>query len=252
MSNIYDALSKSRRDGAEPAKPGAAPKPAAAARSRLPETLDPLRDRELESIRQRILVEVGPNRTPILALTGAVPGEGVTTLAVHFAYELSMSTQRQILLVDADLGPGASSLTRILHAGDDAPVGLTDILSDRADLASCVLSTDHELLHFLPRGRDALVSPELVKPERVQQVFRDLIQSYSFVVADAGAALEAPESSLLAAAADAVVVIVRANRTRREVIQRALRVLAKARCHVLGVVLNERRYPIPEFLYRRV
>jgi hypothetical protein len=35
-------------------------------------------------------------------------------------------------------------------------------------------------------------------------------------------------------------------------VQRGLRLLHQSNCHVLGAVLNERCYPIPSFLYRRL
>ena len=62
----------------------------------------------------------------------------------------------------------------------------------------------------------------------------------------------APETAIFASSTDGVVLVVRANRTRREVVQKAIDVLNKARCRLLGVVLNDRRYPIPGFIYRRI
>ena len=79
-----------------------------------------------------------------------------------------------------------------------------------------------------------------------------MTRHYAFVVIDAGASLAAPETALLASSTAGVVLVVRANRTRREVVQRAVDALNRARCRVLGVVLNDRRYPIPGFIYRRI
>ncbi len=252
MSNIYDALNKSKEGTLERPQAPAPPAPGGASRAALPGSVDPVRDRELEAIRQRVLVDVGPDRSPVLAFTGAVPGEGVTTLAVHFAHDLAVSEQRPVLLVDADLATCPTSLTGILHAGGEPPAGLTDLLAERVALSGVVLATDHPFLHFLPSGREAGPPMDLFRPDRVQRIFREQVRCYSFVVIDAGASLQAPEAALLAGSADGVVMVVRANRTRREVIQKAVHVLSKTHCHLLGLVLNERRYPIPEFLYRRI
>ena len=75
---------------------------------------------------------------------------------------------------------------------------------------------------------------------------------YSFIVFDSAPSLAASETGPLAAGTDGVVLVVRANRVRREIVQKAVHLLTKARCRVLGVVLNDRRYPIPVFLYRRI
>jgi capsular exopolysaccharide synthesis family protein len=251
MSNIYDALNKSRQQ-----TPGgnaaAAPSAGAGSNGRpLPGLMDPARDSELEALRQRIMMEIGPDRAPVLVFTGAVPGEGATTLAVHFARELAESEQRPVLLVDADLQGSPSSLTGALQQSAGAP-GLSELLAEERDPSPLILSTEQPHLHFLPCGGNVASPGDLVRADRVHRLMHELSKRYSCVVIDAGASLMAPETVLLASATDGVILVVRANRTRREVIQKAVHILHKARCRMIGVVLNDRRYPIPDFLYRRI
>ena len=51
---------------------------------------------------------------------------------------------------------------------------------------------------------------------------------------------------------DGVVLVVQAERTKREVVQRSMESIANFQGNILGVVLNRKKYYIPEFLYRRV
>jgi len=51
---------------------------------------------------------------------------------------------------------------------------------------------------------------------------------------------------------DGVVLILEADRTRRDTARRIKESLAVANAKVLGVVLNNRSYPIPEPLYSRL
>jgi protein-tyrosine kinase len=51
---------------------------------------------------------------------------------------------------------------------------------------------------------------------------------------------------------DGVVLVVRAGRTSREAVLQAKKRLQLAGARLLGVVLNDRTYPLPEFLYRRL
>jgi capsular exopolysaccharide synthesis family protein len=255
MSNIYDALSKKKeQDKGEPGA-AAALTPLIPSRSGVPQfpnLLHPSRDRELESLRRRILMDLGSNQVPILVFTGAVPGEGATTLALHFARELAEGERGLALLVDGDLQRSPHSLSSTLAASKDLPLGFTDVLAGRAELSSAVLGTELPNLHFLPCGQDLAAPMDLVRPDRVEHVLQEMARHYAFVVIDSGAPLEAAEAALLASATSGVVMVVRANRTRREVVQRAVQVLTRSRCRILGVVLNDRRYPIPGFLYRRV
>jgi capsular exopolysaccharide synthesis family protein len=244
MSNIYDALNKGKEPekSAAPATPGESRAlPGAALRS----------DDNLELIRQRVLLEVGPDRNPVVVFTGAVPGEGTSTLALRFAREIALTDPRPVLLIDGDLARSRGSLSGALEAGEETH-GLSELLAGQGELARLVLGTEQANLHFLPCGRGGVPPLELVKAERVGRLVKELTRLYAFVVIDAGASLLAPETAIFASSTDGVILVVRANRTRREVVQKAIEVLHKARCRLLGVVLNDRRYPIPGFLYRRI
>jgi Mrp family chromosome partitioning ATPase len=153
--------------------------------------------------------------------------------------------------VDGDLARAPEALSSVLQAAGATP-GLSDLLAGAAELPHLVLATEQPNLHFLPCGRNDLPNLELVRSERVADALREMTRHYAFVVIDAGASLAAPETALLASPAAGVVLVVRANRTRREVVQRAVEALNRARCRLLGVVLNDRRYPIPGFIYRRI
>jgi Mrp family chromosome partitioning ATPase len=59
-------------------------------------------------------------------------------------------------------------------------------------------------------------------------------------------------SILLSRWADGVVLVLEANSTRRDTARRAKENLAAAGVSVLGVVLNNRTFPIPEAIYRRL
>jgi Mrp family chromosome partitioning ATPase len=49
---------------------------------------------------------------------------------------------------------------------------------------------------------------------------------------------------------DGVLVVVEAQRERREVLGQTIEVLQRAPIRILGAVINKRTRPIPEFLYR--
>jgi Mrp family chromosome partitioning ATPase len=249
MSNIYDALNKDKQGGAPPVPVN---RPIAPGEKRaLPPAGGAIADAHLERIRQRIILELGADRSPVVVFTGAVPGEGTSTLALRFARELATADPRPVLLVDGDLTRGPGTLSGVLQAAD-ATRGLSDLLAGSGELPRLVLGTEQANLNFLPCGSADLPNLELVRSDRVGNALREMTRYYAFVVVDAGASLATPEAALLAASSAGVVLVVRANRTRREVVQRALDALHRARCRVLGVVLNDRHYPIPGFLYRRI
>lgn len=253
MSNIYDALKKGRGVGRQDGE-RVAPQvsPGQIAQAPLPVLEDPDRNLELDALRRRILLEVAPDRPASLVLTAAVPGEGATTISLLLAQELAVHGRGSVLLVDGDMAGGAESLTGSLQLAGEPGAGFADLLAGQSEISSCVLGTEQAGLHFLPRGRLTMPPLELVRPDRIKRAMHLLTQSYPFVILDTGAVLRAPETPLLAAGADGVILVVRTNRTRREVVQKTTQMLGKVNCRMLGMVLNDRRYPVPGFLYHRL
>ena len=64
--------------------------------------------------------------------------------------------------------------------------------------------------------------------------------------------MTAPETPAMTALVDSVVLVVRAGQTKREVVTRALESIDHFDGKVAGIVLNRKKYYIPEFLYRRL
>jgi Mrp family chromosome partitioning ATPase len=72
------------------------------------------------------------------------------------------------------------------------------------------------------------------------------------VLVDAPPIVGSPEAPPMAAIVDGVVLVVKSGKTKREVVQRSLDMIAQFDGNVLGVVLNRKKYYIPDFIYRRL
>lgn len=72
------------------------------------------------------------------------------------------------------------------------------------------------------------------------------------VVVDAPPILHSPEILEIASLGDAVVLVLGAGKTRREVVQRAILSLERAQIRIYGIALNFRVEHIPSFFYRRM
>ena len=64
--------------------------------------------------------------------------------------------------------------------------------------------------------------------------------------------LQSSDTVNVARFSDGVVIAVKADSTRREVVRRAVDLLAGAKGNVVGAVLTERRQIIPHSVYRRI
>ena len=76
--------------------------------------------------------------------------------------------------------------------------------------------------------------------------------SFDNILIDCGPLHESSDAAVLASNVDGVVIVVEAGRSRRDQIVNAQRTIEQAGGKFLGFVLNKRRYPVPEWLYKRL
>jgi Mrp family chromosome partitioning ATPase len=79
---------------------------------------------------------------------------------------------------------------------------------------------------------------------------REMLAEFDYVLLDTSSASVHSDAVALGPLVNAVVLIVGANATRREVAKRAIDRLHAANVKVLGAILTNRDFPIPETLYR--
>jgi protein-tyrosine kinase len=208
---------------------------AAAARKRFEDDIEMLR------LRITATAQTGGR---VISLVGQRPGAGTTTLALWLARSLARESRRT-LLIDGNF---ANPALHGLLSADPEP-GFVDLLEGRAALDDVIRPTSDVNLSLMPCGRcEASVIGAPVGQWRSQ--WRNLA-SERFLVIDAGSA-DAPSALAMADASDGVIVVVKCGDARREQIESLQKRMSLSGARLLGVVLNQRRYVVPDVIYRRL
>ena len=170
----------------------------------------------------------------VVLVTSTVPGEGKTTIAINLAAALGQL--ERVLLIDADLR--RSSVAQRLGLAAEAP-GLSNLVAGTATLDECIHPMEGTKLHLLPAG---LLPPnplELLSSQRFQQTLGDLEQRYDRIVLDSAPAQAVSDALVLSRLCNAVVFVVRADTTPRQLVQLAIKRLHRVDAPLIGVVLNQ-------------
>lgn len=93
---------------------------------------------------------------------------------------------------------------------------------------------------------------ETLSMQSAQVALGELREQFDFTIIHGDCAGTSSSTCLLAHLVDGLVLGVTANRTRKAVAQKVQERLAAADVRLLGIVLCERTFPIPESLYRRL
>lgn len=175
---------------------------------------------------------VEPART--LVITSSAPNEGKTTTAMNLAVAIARQGYR-ILLVDADVWHGG--LHRALGAAPSP--GFAECLRGDVDPAAVVQPTPVKNLSFLPHGVARSNPSDMVVRGRAPRLIDALAERFDVVLFDTPPVLATADTAALAGLVDGVLLVVRAGKTERTVVQHALRQLTSVGARIIGAVLND-------------
>lgn len=249
MSKIFDALKKVQAEvGGKDSGPGAPPAgPYADAAGGLDSGVPEDFAAEIVSMRYSLDSKIGRAHKAV-AFVSAVVGEGVSTVSRMFCQTLVQDPASKVVLVDANFhGPAVHKAF-----GISAGPGLSDLLAGRKGLQECIRDTDHPRLKVIPAGESMVPPMQAFASAAMKKMITDVLAVYDYLVFDAPPVLHYPETTILSGQVDGVAFVVRAVRTKKEVVRKAIEAVRKGGGEVLGLVLNRNKHFIPEFIYKRV
>jgi protein-tyrosine kinase len=187
-----------------------------------------------------------------IAFTSASLGEGVSHVTQLFAVELARYTGRRTLIISAE---------RLQSLG----------VEDYLQMPWNCHQTNIENVWMLPtkKGRrnkfDDDETQELPQRSSLARVGRPgeeidtgldpvdaLRVAFDNILIDCRSLRTSSDAAVLASSVDGIVIVVEAGQARRDEILNAQRTIETAGGNFLGFVLNKRRYPVPEWLYKRL
>jgi len=198
--------------------------------------------------------------------TSALPGEGKSFTSANYSLALAQQGYR-VLLVDGDLRrPNMHKIFRFPNAvnnsDEDSPPGVTDCLVGEADVASAarqipageiqLVDEDIELtgkiltatggqLSVLAGGRRAPNPAEILAGPFFGRLITEAAKLFDRVVIDSAPLLAVSDTLLMTPHVQTVCIVIRAAKTPRPALRRAISLLAKSGIRPAGLVLNRLR-----------
>jgi succinoglycan biosynthesis transport protein ExoP len=181
---------------------------------------------------------LGPEeKRKITLFTSAIPGEGKTLTSVNFA--LAAAAQgKKVLLIDLDLRRPTIHLVFGLTSSSNK-AGLTGYLAGKVPLEEAII---HDVsgagLDLLISGARAPNPGELLNAQRLFALMTAVRGIYDVIVLDTAPLLAVPDTRVVAAHADNVCLVVRAEYVSKGAAARVMQLLAAGRTPLAGVIFN--------------
>ncbi|MFN2578095.1 MAG: hypothetical protein ABR607_10445 [Pyrinomonadaceae bacterium] len=186
-----------------------------------------------------------------IAFAGASQGASANNVAQLFAVELARHTSRRTLIIDSQRLQGLGVEDYLQMPWNCHPTNIENLwMLPARNSKKAHARDDHQELprrSFLMRvpkdGEEIGTGLNSVDALRV---------SFDNILIDCGALQNSTDAAMLASRVDGVVIVVDAGESRRDEILNSQRMIETAGGKFLGFVLNKRRYPVPEWLYRKL
>ncbi len=201
-------------------------------------------EEEMLRLIQRIFLSAKGSAPRQVVLCGVADENGSSSVCARAGRTLAANSSRPVCLVDANVrSPRLSGMFGV--EGTNHFCGPTAPLRDH-----CVKIGGNLWL----AGPNILAdnSRVLLPPIQLKERFAQLRDEFEYMLIDAPGTSVCGDAQLLGQIADAAILVIEANSTRRLTARKAKETLDAAGVRLLGTVLNNRSFPIPASLYNRL
>ena len=200
-------------------------------------------DRGDETLRlvQRIFLSANGIAPRQVVLCGVDEVNGSSSICARAGRTLAANSSRKVCVVDANVrSPGLSSIFGI--DGSAAFSGTSAPLREK-----CVKVGDNLWL----AGPNILAdnSRVLLPVNELRERLAQLREVFEYMLIDVPGTSVCGDARLLGQVADAAILVIEANGTRRLTARKAKETLDSAGIRLLGTILNNRTFPIPRLIY---
>jgi polysaccharide chain length determinant protein (PEP-CTERM system associated) len=192
----------------------------------------------------------------VFAISSSLRGEGRTATALNLAVIMARDFGKRTLLLEGDFR--TPTIASYLKA--ELESGLVDILLSKTDLRSTLIPFADTLIPFaddnlsvLPAVKSVQNSSGLLSSQRMKDLLGTLREQYDFILVDAPPILPLSDMQVFEEVVDGIILLVRAEKTPRDILQKAVDVLGTDK--LAGMVLNDSQSSIPgvhKYEYARV
>ncbi|MEO6435735.1 MAG: polysaccharide biosynthesis tyrosine autokinase [Tepidisphaeraceae bacterium] len=173
-----------------------------------------------------------PART--ILITSPERGDGKTTLASNLAISMAQAGRR-VLLIDADMRAPMQDLIFSLNGR----LGLANVLAGKEAADSAIRRTGIENLDLLPAGSASRNPSELLNSQGFMDLLETQAEKYDDIVIDSPPLLAVTDARIIAASADATVLVLRAGKSNRKLSELSIDGLVSVGARLLGAVVND-------------
>jgi protein-tyrosine kinase len=181
-----------------------------------------------------------------LQFIGSQTGEGVSTIAREFAITAAKRLGKKVLILDA----ACHNSIQHLYFEISHRYSWKEALSNGDLVESACYHAGVTNLYLSPISAGSTSKQQAYFEQANAELFSELKKEFDLIVVDSAPASVSAASMAMARYVDGVILVIEAERTRWQVASKVRDTIRKSGGKICGVVLNKRRFYIPEKIYK--
>ncbi|WP_414659526.1 polysaccharide biosynthesis tyrosine autokinase [Acinetobacter courvalinii] len=188
----------------------------------------------LRSIRTAIHFALSNAKNNIIMIAGPSPEVGKSFISTNLATILAQSNKK-VLLIDADMRRG------YIHKYFNLEVkpGLSEYLSNLADLSQVIRQTDVPGLSVVARGKNPTNPSEMLGSDQFKLLLEQLSQQYDHIIIDTPPILAVTDGIIISQYAGVNLLVARYAKSQMKELELSLNRFEQANVKVNGFILND-------------
>lgn len=168
----------------------------------------------------------------IIVVTSSEPGEGKSTTSGNLALSFAQA-EKKTIIIDCDLRkPSLHKNFRISNL-----IGLSDVIIGKEKVQEAIHQYNKSL-SILTSGKLPPNPSEMLGSRAMTNLLESLKEQYDIIIIDSAPLHAVTDAQILSTKADGTILVVRAERTKKDSVLQAKALLDKVGANILGVVLN--------------
>jgi Mrp family chromosome partitioning ATPase len=203
---------------------------------------------EITKLVRRLYQIPGTEAPRMVVFAGTEKGNGCSWLCARLGEFLATQVSGSVCLLDCNFRSPS------LHQEFGLPnhYGLSDALRQNDGIRPYLRSLSRPNFWLFSCGSPVENGQAILGSDRMRMLVQELKAEFDYIIVDSAPMDAGTDSIVLGGLSNGVVLVLKANSSRRDTAGKAMQELNTANVPVRGVVLNRRTFPIPEAIYKRL
>ncbi|MFO7444800.1 MAG: polysaccharide biosynthesis tyrosine autokinase [Ignavibacteriaceae bacterium] len=173
----------------------------------------------------------------VILVTSSIPQEGKTTVSVNLAGSFAQDNKRT-LIIDCDL---RKPKVHTLFNSTRYP-GLIDYLFGQVTFEDILNQSEVNNLYFITSGTLPPNPAEMLNSEQAKSFIKDIREKFDIIIIDSPPVIAAADAEIISKYVDATVLVVSADKTELDLINKSVKIIKNDNSPFIGCVLNNFEY----------